>query len=47
MYECDQSSTVDRFLKVKSSELGRVLEMMAEEGADLASWSTFFTMDDS
>ena len=41
MYEYDQSSSVDRFIRVKSSELRRVLEMMAEEGADLRSWSTF------
>jgi len=41
MYECDQSFSVDRFIRGKSSELGRILEMMVEEGADLASWYTF------
>ena len=39
--ECDQSSTVDCFMRAKSSELGSILVLSVEEGASLASWSTF------
>ena len=38
--ECDQSSRVDCFMRAKL-ELGSILVLSVEEGASLASWSTF------